>query len=90
MTAVLYARRRVTLPAFAAAVYNGGIILAAVLLHDVLDVYALVVGVVVGAAGQILLQAPDPGSLALPAASLNSGGPRSARSCASMYRWPSA
>lgn len=61
LTAVLYARRRVTLPAFAAAVYNGGIILAALLLHDVLDVYALVVGVVLGAAGQVLLQAPGLG-----------------------------
>jgi len=60
-TAVLYARRSVTLPAFAAAVYNGGIIVAALLLHDALDVYALVVGVVLGAAGQVLLQAPGLG-----------------------------
>jgi putative peptidoglycan lipid II flippase len=58
MTAVLYARRRVALPAFAVAIYNGAIIVCALLLHEVLDVYALVVGVVLGAAGQALLQAP--------------------------------
>ena len=61
MTAVLYARRRVTLPAFAVAVYNGAVIVCALLLHQVLDVYALVAGVVVGAAGQVLLQFPGLG-----------------------------
>jgi putative peptidoglycan lipid II flippase len=61
MTAVLYARRRVALPAFAVAVYNGAIIVCALLLHQVLDVYALVVGVVLGAAGQALLQLPGLG-----------------------------
>jgi putative peptidoglycan lipid II flippase len=61
MTAVLYARRRVTLPAFAVAVYNGAVIVCALVLHPVLDVYALVLGVVVGAAGQVLLQAPGLG-----------------------------
>ena len=61
MTAVLYARRRVTLPALAVAVYNGAVIVCALLLHQVLDVYALVIGVVVGALGQVLLQAPGLG-----------------------------
>ena len=61
MTAVLYARRRVTLPSFAVAVYNGAVIVCALLLHQVLDVYALVVGVVVGAIGQVLLQLPGLG-----------------------------
>jgi putative peptidoglycan lipid II flippase len=61
ITAVLYARRRVTLPAFAVAVYNGGVILGALLLHNVLGVYALVLGVVFGAAGQVLLQVPGLG-----------------------------
>lgn len=61
MTAVLYARRRVTLPAFAVAVYNGAVIVCALLLHQVIGVYALVVGVVVGAVGQVLLQWPGLG-----------------------------
>jgi putative peptidoglycan lipid II flippase len=61
MSAVLYARRRVTLPAFAVAVYNGAVILCALLFHQTLDVYSLVLGVVVGAAGQVLLQAPGLG-----------------------------
>jgi putative peptidoglycan lipid II flippase len=62
VTSVLYARRRVTLPAFAAAVYNGAVVIVALLFHQVLDVYALVLGVVVGAAGQLLLQLPGLGS----------------------------
>jgi putative peptidoglycan lipid II flippase len=61
VTAVLYARRRVTLPAFAAAVYNGAVVVVAFLFHQVLDVYALVLGVVVGAAGQLVLQLPGLG-----------------------------
>jgi putative peptidoglycan lipid II flippase len=56
LTGVLYARRRVTLPAFAVAVYNGGIIVSALLWHQALGVYALVLGVVIGAAGQLVLQ----------------------------------
>jgi len=60
-TGVLYARRQVRLPSFAVAVYNGGVILGALLLHEVIGVYALVVGVVLGAIGQVLLQAPGLG-----------------------------
>src|SRR3954465_13822394 len=56
LTAVLYARRQVTLPAFAVAVYNAGIIVTALVWHQVIGVYALVLGVVIGAAGQLLLQ----------------------------------
>ena len=58
LMAVLYARRRNALPAFAVAVYNGGVIAGALALHQVLGVYALVVGVLLGAAGQIALQLP--------------------------------
>jgi putative peptidoglycan lipid II flippase len=54
--AMLYARRRFGPPAFAAAVYNGGIIVGALALHQALGVYALVLGVVLGAAGQLALQ----------------------------------
>jgi putative peptidoglycan lipid II flippase len=56
LMAVLYARQRFALPAFAPAVYNGGIILLALLLHGSLGVAALVAGVLAGAAGQLLLQ----------------------------------
>ena len=58
LMAVLYARRRNALPAFAVAVYNGGVIGGALALHQVLGVYALVVGVLLGAAGQVALQLP--------------------------------
>jgi putative peptidoglycan lipid II flippase len=61
LTAALYARRRVTLPAFGAAVYNGAIVVAVLTLHQVLDVYALVLGVVFGALGQVVLQVPGLG-----------------------------
>src|SRR5207247_9540387 len=63
MTAALYARRRVTLPAFAVAVYNLGIIVTAILWYQLLGVYALVLGVVIGAAGQLLIQIPGVGRL---------------------------
>ncbi|MCC7106815.1 MAG: murein biosynthesis integral membrane protein MurJ [Chloroflexi bacterium] len=63
LMANLYARGRVALPAFAPAVYNGGIILAAIALHLVLGVNSLVVGVLLGAAGQLLLQLAGQGGL---------------------------
>ncbi len=56
LMAALYARRRVGLPAFAVAVYNGAIIVAALLFHQALGIYALVVGVLLGALGQLALQ----------------------------------
>ena len=46
LMAVLYARGQVALPAFAPAVYNGAVILLALLLHEQLGVGSLVVGVV--------------------------------------------
>ncbi len=55
---VLYAVRRVSLPSYAAAIYNLAIILCAILLSPWLGVTSLVVGVLVGAAGQVLLQLP--------------------------------
>jgi putative peptidoglycan lipid II flippase len=58
LMAVSYARHRFGPPAFAPAAYNGGIILGALLLHQILGVYALVVGVLVGAFAQLLLQLP--------------------------------
>jgi putative peptidoglycan lipid II flippase len=56
LMAALYARDRFALPSLAPAVYNGGIILAAVGLHGPLGVPSLVVGVLLGAAGQLGLQ----------------------------------
>ena len=55
---VLYARRRVSLPSYAAAIYNLGIIVCALALTPALGVTSLVVGVLVGATGQVLLQLP--------------------------------
>lgn len=55
---VLYAVRRVSLPSYAAAIYNLAIILCAILLSPWLGVTSLVVGVLVGATGQVLLQLP--------------------------------
>ncbi len=54
----LYAREVFTYPAFAAAAFNGGIIVCALLLTPWLGVTSLAVGVVVGAGGQTLLQIP--------------------------------
>jgi putative peptidoglycan lipid II flippase len=55
---VLYARSRVSLPSYAAAVYNLGIIVCAIVLSRWLGVTSLVIGVLVGAVGQMLLQLP--------------------------------
>jgi putative peptidoglycan lipid II flippase len=56
LMAALYARNRFAVPSFAPAVYNGAVILMAGLLHGLLGVQALVVGVVLGAFGQLVLQ----------------------------------
>jgi putative peptidoglycan lipid II flippase len=57
LTSALYARQRFTLPAFATATYNLGIIAGILLLAPLLGVQALAVGLVLGALGQFLLQA---------------------------------
>ena len=56
--AVLYAREIFTYPAFAAAAFNGGIILCALLLTPWLGPLSLVLGVVAGAFFQMALQMP--------------------------------
>ena len=58
LTASLYARQRFTLPAFAVAVYNLGVILGAVLLAGRIQVTSLVIGVLVGAMLQVAIQLP--------------------------------
>jgi putative peptidoglycan lipid II flippase len=59
VTGALFALKRFTFPAFAAAVYNLGIIVAALLLNERLGIFSLAVGVLLGSVLQFLLQAPD-------------------------------
>ena len=56
LMAVLYALQRVTIPSFAAAAYNAGIIVCALLLARPFGVVGLVIGLLVGAAAQLALQ----------------------------------
>ena len=56
LMAVLYALHRVTIPSFAAAAYNAGIIGCALLLAPAFGVVGLVIGLLVGAAAQLVLQ----------------------------------
>jgi putative peptidoglycan lipid II flippase len=57
-TALLYARQRFVLPAFVNSVYNASIIVIALLLSRVFGVQSLVLGVLVGAFMQVVLQWP--------------------------------
>jgi len=57
-TGLLYSLNRFTLPAFAAAAYNLGLIVAAPLLVGRLDIDSLGVGVLLGAVLQLLVQLP--------------------------------
>lgn len=57
LTSVLYAQNRFTLPAFAVATYNAGVIVGVLVLAPSLGPRALAAGLVIGAAGQMLLQA---------------------------------
>jgi putative peptidoglycan lipid II flippase len=56
LTALLYAKQRFVYPAFSPVVFNLGIVVAAIALHVPLAINALVVGVLVGASGQVVLQ----------------------------------
>lgn len=57
LTSVLYARERFALPAFAVATYNAGVIVGVLALAPVFGVRALVLGLIIGALGQLGLQA---------------------------------
>ncbi|MDP2726005.1 MAG: lipid II flippase MurJ, partial [Dehalococcoidia bacterium] len=57
-TAFLYSRRSFTFPAFCAAAYNVGIILAALTLHSSMGVAGLAVGVLLGSILQVAVQVP--------------------------------
>jgi len=58
-TGVLYSLKRFTYPAFGAAIYNLGIVIAAPLLAGRLDIYSLGVGVIAGSIMQLAIQLPD-------------------------------
>lgn len=58
LTAVLYALRRFKFPAFTTAAYNACVILAAVALAPYLGIFAVGVGILLGAASQVVLQLP--------------------------------
>lgn len=58
LSGVLYALRRFTWPAFASTVFNGTIVVTTVALAGRLDITAAATGWLVGAAVQMLLQAP--------------------------------
>jgi putative peptidoglycan lipid II flippase len=58
LSGLLYALKRFSLPAFAGAVFNGTIVLVTLLLHRQLDIEAMALGWLAGAAAQTVLQLP--------------------------------
>jgi putative peptidoglycan lipid II flippase len=59
VTGLLYTLKRFTYPAFGAAIYNAGIITAALLLADKANIYSLGLGILLGAMLQLAIQLPD-------------------------------
>lgn len=59
VTGLLYTLKRFTYPAFGAAIYNAGIITAALLLADRVNIYSLALGILLGAMLQLAIQLPD-------------------------------
>lgn len=58
LSGLLYALKRFSLPSFTAAVFNATIVVAAVALHNQLGIRAMALGLLVGAAFQVVLQLP--------------------------------
>src|SRR6185369_6811049 len=58
LSGLLYALQRFTLPTFTAALFNLGIIAAALLLHERLGVASLAIGLLLGATLQVAVQLP--------------------------------
>ncbi len=56
LTGLLYSLKRFTFPAFTTATFNAAIILAALLFSGHLDIFSLIVGILAGAALQVVLQ----------------------------------
>ena len=59
VTGLLYSLKRFTYPAFGAAIYNAGLITAALLLADKVNIYSLTLGILLGAILQLAIQLPD-------------------------------
>ena len=59
VTGLLYTLKRFTYPAFGAAIFNLGIIVAVPLLAGRIDAYSLSIGVLLGSLLQLLIQVPD-------------------------------
>lgn len=59
VSAVLYALKRFTFPAFAAAIYNLGVIIAVLVLQDRIGIFALAAGVLLGSLLQLAILVPD-------------------------------
>jgi len=59
VTGLLYTLKRFAYPAFGAAIYNAGIITAALLLADKVSIYSLGLGILLGAILQLAIQLPD-------------------------------
>lgn len=57
-TGLLYALKRFTFPAFTTAVYNVGIVVVALALAPTFGITSLIVGILIGAAMQVVLQIP--------------------------------
>jgi putative peptidoglycan lipid II flippase len=58
MVGLLYALKRFTLPAFAVAVFNAGIVVVTVAFHNRLDINAMALGWLIGAVLQVALLVP--------------------------------
>jgi putative peptidoglycan lipid II flippase len=58
LSGLLYALKRFTLPAMLASLFNLGIIVGALALHDQLGIMSLAVGLLLGAGLQVLVQLP--------------------------------
>ncbi|MBM4466578.1 MAG: murein biosynthesis integral membrane protein MurJ [Chloroflexi bacterium] len=59
VTGLLYTLKRFNYPAFGAAIYNAGVITAALLLADKVNIYSLALGILLGAMLQLAIQLPD-------------------------------
>jgi putative peptidoglycan lipid II flippase len=56
LSGILYALKKFTLPSFTAAAFNAGIIVCSIALAPRFGIFSVVIGVVVGAASQVILQ----------------------------------
>jgi putative peptidoglycan lipid II flippase len=57
-SALLYALKRFTFPAFTAATFNAGIVAVTLIFHKQLDITSMALGLLIGSILQVVLQAP--------------------------------